>query len=256
MTDVVRHPLSWYVDKLERREPFTSLLYGDGEFLVAAGVQRREGEPYQNGEVPSEYVRHKVIDSLSDPDPTILRGTDPHLVQYDTYMGTDREFFVAMAKRVEHVYPINAGPWYDGTVWETACQRGELGPLIKALGGRNVVLVANRRVAESCPFRYSVNVEVPWNNACSEVDRLADETVEKADRIGDGSVFVVCAGFATIPYVMKLRWCNPSHTFLDLGSTFDLFARIGSRGWQQDLYRDKRSKDWRTLVDANMRGSR
>ena len=70
---VKRLPLSWYVEKLERGKPFVSLLYGDGEWLVA--LRERTGATMQNGEVVTRQLEDEMLASLEALDPAIIRGT-------------------------------------------------------------------------------------------------------------------------------------------------------------------------------------
>ena len=86
-------------------------------------------------------------------------------------------------------------------------------------------------------------------NACAELTRLESEMMGQLE---DGPV-VVCMGIGAIPLIMRLRKHYRDGTYLDLGSTFDVFARLGAeRGWRKELYADEAK--WKAVVDKNLEG--
>lgn len=248
--NIIRQPLSWYVDKLDHSEPFTSLLFGDGEFMVAAG--KVTGRAMQNGEVVTSALAAEMRASLDHGQaPSVLFATDPFIADPSTYGGRDVESVKQMHENMVAVGG-HITDWYDGTVWEKAAMgeemrarggfadcKGDLGPLIRALNGRDVVMVANQNVLVNAPFHRLNSIIIPNKNAVAEMDNF-DEVLRIRSKVyGEHPVYVVCAGMMTIPLIMRLRRHNPNATYLDLGSTFDVFARIGSRGWQSELYEDE-----------------
>ncbi len=233
--NIISQPLSWYVEKIERCEPFTSLLYGDGEFLVASG--RRTGATMQNGEVVTARLADEMKESLlmtqDDPGTPIYRATDPFIADPSTYGGRDIDSVKQMHESMMAV-GVHILKWYDGTVWEKASMAGELGPLLKVLKKRDTTLVANHLVMASFPIPFNTGVTIPEKNACAAIDSIETQCSVPWST----EIVIVCAGLMTIPLIARMRAKNPFATYLDLGSTFDVFAMIGSRGWQQELYAD------------------
>lgn len=226
-----KHPVSWYVDKLERKEPFTSLLWGDGEFQVA--TRRKTGKYMQNGELVTTQLEDEVRSALVEA-PNVYHGTDPSIAQPWTYGGRDISSVEEMHRCMLAV-AVHVKEWYDGTVWDTAAQQGELGPLIKVLSGRETMLVANKAMQTAIPFRTLGGAVVPDRDAASSLDRIAAGMT-----VAEGAVVVVCCGVSAIPLILRLRRQQPRATYLDLGSTFDVFAKIGAeRGWRSELYSDQ-----------------
>ncbi len=250
---LVKHPLSWYVAKLEEGFPFASLLYGDGEFLVAS--RDRTGLMMQNGEVVTKQLEYEMRASLVRQDPRIIRATDPSILDWRDYGGRDVASVRAISERIERLLTEveYAGEWVDGTVWDEAVQAGELGPLLRVLSKRLVMLVGNRQLAVAEVAKRWWFMKVPSLNACADLDHLEPRLV-RAWKPSEPVVFLVCMGLGAIPLIMRLLDRFPNATFLDLGSTFDVFAGIGGeRGWRAELYADP--EKLKALIDKNLGGA-
>ena len=250
---VHNHPLDWYLVKLYNKEAFASLLYGDGEFLVMTG--ELGGSVMQNGEVVDDRLRAELLASLDEPDQSLVRGTDPNLINYSEYEGRDFRTLWELGKRIEHL--IHARPsartWVDGVVWERAVRAGEFGPAFRAFRHRDVILVGNPALGSCDVLRAALRprafVPVPDKNACGSMDNV-ERHVASVENRGRGTAYLICVGLSAIPLILRLRKLFPVSTFLDLGSTFDVFAGLGrERGWRSELY--KKPKEWGALVAAN-----
>lgn len=242
-------PLEWYVAKLERGEPFISLLYGDGEFTAMGGDVN--GQQYTNyRELVTPQLVKELRASLTEPGDDIIRGTDLFLAHPETYHGTDIEAVKAVNRRMKALMTDEQiAQLVDGTIWDVAVREGKLGPLLKTIKERWVAVIACREVCHWLCKALGKGrwVEVPKVNACSQLD-----AIEGCDfRIVD--CFVLCMGLGAIPLAMRLRKRFPAAAIMDLGSTFDVFARIGAeRGWRRELYADETK--WRACVEANLKG--
>jgi len=238
-----REGLSFYLDKLRSGEPFSSYLWGDGEFAVAA--RQRTGRTMQNGEVVTIQLEDELRAALAIDEPNVLHATDPFLAEPWTYAGNDKHSVNSIAAMV----PPHRD-WYDGTIWDTASREGTLGPLLKVLNERKVVFIGNNALLKARPFEYGVWIRVPDTNACSH----NFEPPFKWDCFQNDLVFVACMGISAIPTLARIRRLRPGCTFLDLGSTFDVFAKIGAeRGWRQELYRDEQR--WQELIAKHREGA-
>lgn len=246
-------PLSWYVEKIERRGPFTSLLFGDGEFAVASG--KALGNRMAYGELVTRQMEEEMSAALDHgDDPSILYGTDAHLIYPETYGGRDIEAVRDAAARAREAVagkkPID---WVDGTCWDTEVREGRLGPLLKVLHKREISVIGNK-LLKGLSFLHPIQfVEIPDTNAYGVIDRIEESILGNRHGVVPVSVVVVCAGLCTIPLIMRLRRVMRTTTFLDLGSVLDVFAALGSgRGWRRELYAnaDKLKK----VIDANLEG--
>ncbi len=257
MIPIHKEPLSWYIDKLRRKEPFTSLLWGDGEFYVAR--RTRTGNVMQHGEVITREMETEMRLSLEDTSLDIYRGTDDSLLNWQNYGGRDVAQVRVISEGVECLlreFPLHA--WYDGTVWEIAAMEGKLGPLLRVIEERKGVMVANPALMDcQLPTRTLSKyhfIGIPNQNAYQEINKLEDIATGALLERGDDCLCVVCAGFTTIPLAMRLRKRVPDATFLDLGSTFDIFAGIGAqRGWRGELYANPVAHQ--SLIAKNLEGS-
>lgn len=255
-----RLPLTHYCSKLNKREPFASLLYGDGEFRVLLGEKKHH--PFtEYRELIDARLEKELLDSFQYPprsDYPIYRGTDLNLIYYRDYQGGDGIGFKELGARIESMLaerlPERRIGWVDGTVWEESVQRGELGPLIQIMRKRQdeLVIVGNKhlqklaKVLELSPRAF---VAIPTENAWGSIDLIYRRLTDYGK-----SLYVICIGLGAIPLIMRLLRYSSDSTFLDLGSTFDMFVGIGKeRGWRADLYKDQTAHA--DLIDRNMRGS-
>lgn len=248
---ILRYPLSWYVGMLEARQPFVSLLYGDGEWLAA--LRERTGSEMQNGEIITKQLEDAMLDSLKTDDPSIIYGSDPFLIDYETYEGGDKATIHEIGRKVRVLLDsLQPKKWVDGVVWEQSVRNGQLGPLIKVLRNRQPALVG-------CPLlsgigflnRQSFQL-VPAKNCAAVWQDIADQLIDREYTTPD-PVIILCVGLSAIPMAMRLHEAMPQATILDLGSTFDVFVKLGAqRGWREEMYNNVEA--WKTCVSKNLEG--
>jgi hypothetical protein len=254
------HSVSWYAAKIERREPFAALSYGDGEFMVASGrhvgrelsAAREVVTPELVREMRASFEEHDEV-PLGEPYVVneILRGSDASLLDPSRYKGRDVDA-VRAAHDQAREWIARVPEWVDGTVWDVAAREGKLGPLVRVLRQRKVIFIGSEEVGEAKPFgEWWDGIIVPPDNAAAELLDLAKGAPTRPPEETRECVFVACCGLAAIPLLLALRRKNPHATFLDLGSALDVFARTGAeRGWRAELYRDEAA--WRECVRKNL----
>jgi hypothetical protein len=255
---IAYHDVQWYISKIERNDPYCSLLFGDGEFLVAS--RTRTNGIMQYNEMVTTKLENEMRDSLNDCSPGIIRGTDESLIDYTSYRGRDIEQIKSISIGVQSLlaqFPTH--DWVDGTLWDAAVREGKLGPLLKVLRDRSCILVGNSKLCEGmkpilkCQGR---TYELPEENAFEVIDKLESDLLDWMVLSGDRSnIYVLCMGLGAIPLIMRLRK-RPEFkdsTFLDLGSVLDVFVR-GSpqRGWRRELYSGP-MEAYTALIDANLK---
>jgi hypothetical protein len=237
-------PLSWYVDKLERGEPFSSLIYGDGELLVALG-QRTNTLFTGYQELVTERMVAEMRESLEGDDPSILRGTDFNVLnsKYHDSGRLEKPLEQLLGKRHETL------EWLNGVVWEDAVRQGELGPLLKMLRGKNLCLIGNKKLRAIKFLFREVFWEVPDKNAYEVVDGLEHAILNTEMQ----EVYLICMGLGATPLISRLRNRMPEATFLDMGSVFDVFVGgDGFRAWRAELYADP--VKLKEIIDKNLEG--
>ena len=234
------YPLGVYVEMLDRREPFVSVLFGDGELSAMLGD--RDGKPFTHyDEVVTPVIRQRMEEILDDPNPNIYKGTDRHLIEWWTYAGQDKESLVALAKRFNPLLENRHVDWVDGVVWDTAMREGKLGPFLRAVrefGGERTTLVANQPLVQAVKYKIGLapkwSITIPRTNALAKHDSIYDACAQ-----AKSGLYLLCAGLGAVPLAQRLHADNPEATIIDLGSVLDIFARIGEeRGWRQELYAD------------------
>lgn len=251
-------PLSWYVEKLKKGEPFYYLSYGDGEWLIATGM--RSGATMQAGEVVTSWLEHHISTSLLVDDERIIRGTDRNLINWRDYKGGDASGYHELGREVEKLLVGKDWHFTDGTIWEECCQRGELAPLLRVLKEREVYLIGNsvlyaglRRHNALNPWWYQ---SVPETDAAGYVCKMLEGVLPKVGAVGVTGrkpCFVLCCGLSAIPLALAIRGKSPDATVLDLGSSLDIFARIGEqRGWRSELYQDETA--YHRVISSNLKG--
>lgn len=249
MITCVREPLEFYVNKLERGEPFSSLLYGDGEWIAC--LHLRTGDTLSYGELVTTQLEQEMLSSLDVVNPNILRATDLNLVEYQKYRGNDYKSVEAYGIRINTLLNNRGVPitLYDGTVWETASEQGQLAPLLKVLKNKKCTLIGHP-LLEDIPnvLRPNNFVPIPNTNAYQCITRIEAETAAAEEH----EVYIVCTGLGAIPLIMRLMKHFPNATFLDLGSTFDVFVKLPTRGWRKDLYQNQAK--WEETVRLNTEG--
>lgn len=239
--------LQRYVDVLQRGEPLASVLIGDGEFLVA--MRECTGRALQNGEVVTEQMEREMTAAIADP--RLLKGTDLNLINWRGYAGRNFDSIREIGEKIERFLASLPGPplFVDGVVWDRAAREGGLAPLLRWMSRADVTLVANDQLirAVSPWLRPGRTVAIPPRNAFAAIDRIEE------DSFRENRPVIACMGLGAAPLAHRLIKRIKDLTFLDLGSTLDIFAGLGAtRGWRSELYKD--NIRWNALIAKNLEG--
>jgi len=242
--ELIKHPLSFYVELLKARTPFTFARWGDGEILTAYGHEFI-GRRNSNG--------CTFTQSLSDDLRRVLKANRPY------YHGL---LLIARSKRAAEVQKLCAEhsismQWVDGDVILNACIKGRLWPLIEQVRQYKILYVGNERLRGlngrgAGFFDYSVYVKPPPQNAHTvkaEIERLVWENVEKhaIDFIGWS------AGLASKVFIDDTYARFPAITQIDFGSSFDGYfppmPNVKPGGSRSYIRANK--LDWKDLLAKN-----
>lgn len=256
MIECQKYPLSFFVDKIERGEPFSSLLYGDGEWNIITG-RVPIGTPYtQYREIVTEKMQQELRDSLDSKDENVYRGSDPHLLNWETYQGTDLSSVRSCSEPIQSYLVGKSHDWYDGTMWDEAVRNGELGPFLNSIKSREVCLVGNEKLVNEMWSSGIIQVwygyHVPNLDGCNSLDYL-ETRLSQFEGCSSNIAFLFCMGLGAIPLIMRLRKKMPEATFIDLGSVLDVFVGLGGeRGWRRELYSNP--DKLKQVIDKNLEG--
>ncbi len=237
--------VSWYTERIARGEPFSSLLFGDGEFNVILG--RQLGQKYtQYNELVTAKMQKELRLALGNSSQDVLRCSDVHLLNWRVYRGQDIDAIKPISEAIQKLLEAYPNiPWYDGVVWDTAAKTGQLAPFLREVHKHRFCLIGNDRLSNLFPK--GAFVPVPCVDAYGHIDGIE----KQVHTLGNFDVYMVCMGLGAIPLIMRLRQQCPKAIFLDLGSTFDVLVRLGEqRGWRNELYANP--AEHKRIVDLNL----
>lgn len=215
-------PLRWYVDKIMRDEYFSLGLYGDGEFIAL--FRERLGGKTSEGETYVVNMTEELERSF-DLQGAYYFGTAP-VLQY---------VYGAKMQDVLKRHERETLEFVNGEIFDYAVRLGQLGPFIKALRTKSVVIVGNEHLRKLDFLRPAHFVEIPMHTAYQEIDRIERECLE----YGQSGMYLISAGLTAIPLITRLYEKIPQSWFLDMGSIWDIFVDLGHhRGWRAEAYAD------------------
>ncbi len=242
----INEPLDFYVQKIKRNEPFTSLLYGDGEFQVMSGKRNNQTFTNYREKITPDFAA-EMRASLTEPGDDIIRGSDQFLLDWTTYGGNDKAMVREVSEQALAISEVHQVKWYNGVIWDEAVRDGKLGPFLEACN-RAAVLVGCNRMKIFPGFDAPTFIEVPGRDASSMLPEI--ETI-CAERTRYPCIALFCCGLSAIPLILRLRRLQPEGIYIDLGSVLDIFVGLGGeRGWRREMY-DNPDK-LKACIDSNL----
>jgi hypothetical protein len=230
------HPLSYYVGLLASDKPFSFVRYGDGEWSAILG---RSGANCDGHEYFPKLGR-RLCAALADQYPYF------YALQYYGLKLDGR----AIADYIRQGRISVA--FHNADIFAFANVLGRLNPFIEALRNRPVAIVGPAHLKNlSHVFPVAQFFEVPSRNCFLAADDITNSIREWGMR-RDGVVYSFSASMAAnvmihdlYPSLGQMNW------LLDLGSLWDIYAGVKSRGWFQSL--DLRPAMRRNLGDTSVR---
>lgn len=225
-------PLSFFVDCLNRHRAMTIVRYGDGEFSALLG---REGETC-DGQPYTRELGMDLLRTLAQPRDYIY-ALGPRAAQG---LGIDVEAF--MRRRGLRI------DWHDSEVFIDASTRGDLFPFVEALRTRQVMTVGPAHLRRSPAYDAVAFVETPAKDAYRARARLYTEVLREAYQVD-----TIC--FSAGPVAKILIYdlyphLGQTHSLIDLGSVFDWYCGVDSRGYMRRMDPETRER----LRRANLEG--
>jgi len=214
-------PLSWYVEKLARGEPFSFARYGDGEWNAILGVKGANCDG------------HEYFPTLG----AALRGAIERPLPY--YYAMQRSALRDMGLRIARFLEKHRGAvrrWHDADVFHRASGKGLLFPLVRQLRCMDIVIIGPphlRPLSDGVvPYRHFIEIS-PRNCFVA-----ADDIRAQALAYGQGRRGIVYAFSASMTANVIIHDLFPqlggSNWLIDFGSLWDAFAGAPSRGYQRD----------------------
>jgi hypothetical protein len=222
-----------YCDLLDAGTPFTQANYCDGEWLAIMG--RTHGAQCDG-------------QSFNDTATRLLRKTLRHPRPYwHGVMSGDKRREPGLEFCRSHRYPVDDIQWVDKALVYGANVRGEAGPFWGALARRRVLVVGPEHLTRLPLFDPVAYVNVPSTDAMDAVDQLSDDVLHTARAIHP-DVITFSASFAAKVLIWRLWPTLGDHmTLLDIGSMYDAYCGVRSRGHAQKV-------SWDASMAANIAG--
>lgn len=187
---------------LNYKEPFSLSRWGDGEFAALFGDSGRncDGVKYA---VDMEAELWAILDSC----PTYTMGKQPY------HNGLFRP------SRIDQIEAIRGIDWCNADMFHDASRTGQLKPFLKALEGRKVVIVGNKRLKGLKTFFDFDFIETPSPDAWEYRNEILDSIEPQID-----AVYLFACGITSNWLIDQL---HGKATLIDVGSLLDPF--VGDR---------------------------
>ena len=238
---IIDHPIEWYIEKINRCEPFSICTMGDGEFVAAfsknIGGENAEATKYT--QELCDALRETFKYQLSNfyfAAPAGLKNAalsgmgEVRIDRFQQELGIDIEF-------------------HEMSVWDEAMKVGNFGGLIKAIRNKPTTIISNQSLRLLKPvLDYDNFIETGYPNCFDDIPRIIEE-VKKTNR----GVYLVAMGLAAPVLCQKLHAIMKDSWFIDIGSVWDTFVGIGAqRGFRAELYADhnKYAAWWRSVIES------
>lgn len=216
--------LGFYVEKLQRGEPFSFVRYCDGEWNCLLDWEK----------VPNfKGLYAGLVASILEP-----RIGDYYLaLQNHGYLGSR-----GYLPRIEQWLKQHKAPdinWHFGTVFHRASGYGQLWPLIKTLQDRPFVVVGPEWLRK-LPFATKF-IPIPLKNCWLDANLI---TAQLQD-VASGSVISFSAGSTAKMLIHQLAPILGQHSWLvDFGSLWDPYCGVKSRQYHKILSAKTMRRNW------------
>lgn len=133
--------------------------------------------------------------------------------------------------------------------WNEWAREAKLFPFSKELKKHNVAIISNKALRGLTFLNYDKFIEIGYPNCFGDIDRA----IEEALAYGKSGVYLVAAGLPAAIFCQRLHGRIKESWFLDCGSIWDGFTKIGAqRKWRELLYKDE--KLWQEWFNKNVYG--
>jgi hypothetical protein len=246
-----------YVRLLESGTPFTHAnIGGDGEFMAITGMvgTNSDGRAF-NAEVGAELAKVLLEPRLTFHGYNPGGREDPRRTRAEKWLRTHGiNVPVQTASTLEDPEfgkaAINVR-WVHKEIISSANVRGELGPFIRALKKRTVIVVANNTVAES--FIADVLGAVDWllvppDTGIGDLDEIEQQVSFLLGRWGPGfeGVLTWSLGYPTKVLAWRIAQSHPGVTQIDMGACWDPYSGVLNR-------HGYRRPEWKAAMETNLR---
>lgn len=196
--------------KIENKENFVLLRYGDGERAIMCGEKVKAQEGWESTEYVSE-LGQSLLNTLDDDDKRVFYGISCPCC--------DSKAYYWYYTRIKNKNKTFANLWVNANYQNFITKFDKL--------NRDAILIANHNAHEkkignlNILKRYYVGDDCVsfWANDASQlIQQIKDDFGDKNDLL-----YVVSAGPMSEPIIMDLFHNNPNNCYIDFGSSIDIY---------------------------------
>jgi len=224
---IYEKPLSYYIERLKKKDYFSLGAYGDGEWTAI--LDKPIGETNAEGTIYTQELCNALEKSLEFKSDNFLFSFPKNVMEKRI-----DKFLKKKGLKIE---------FYEKEMWNDEMVAGNLSPFIRQLRKMNVVIISNKALRGLTFLKYDHFIEIGYPNCWEEKERI----IQSIKSYGKPAVYLFSCGLPASLFVQSVHNAIPRSWFLDLGSVFDAFVGIGGqRGFRKELYEDKEKyKEWR-----------
>lgn len=228
-------PLSLFVNNLERARAFSVVRFGDGEWLC---LTRAAGQNC-DGVIYTDELADALARTLTTPALGLLYCMGPKASSNQTLAPLVETWLATHAPRIV---------WQTSETLLDASLRGELYPFVRELARRKVMLVGGEHLRNLPVIKPVVHIQTPPRDAFAQLDRLKADVLKRAER---ADVILFAAGPTAKILIHALHpQLGETHSLIDIGSLFDLYAGLNSRRYARAMNESRKQY----LLDRNFYG--
>lgn len=236
-------PIEFYVNKLKNNEYFSIGMYGDGEWIAI--FKERIGKTNAEGTIYTKELCDALEQSMYFQSENFYFSTPAGLKNAQHTGIGEKKLDNWLSARNLNIEFLEKDSWND---W---AREAKLYHFIQQLRQMNVCIISNKALRGLNFLGYDHFIEISYPNCF--IDGSLENAYNEAIKYGKSGVYLIAAGLPAALLVQRLHNQIPNSWFLDLGSTWDGFVKIGAqRGWRQELYKDK--ERWLRWFDKNLYG--
>lgn len=229
MIKVRNTPLSYYVDKLDKCEPFSFVRYGNGEWDAIFETGTITGSHSQKLTVPGLRKSMERSVRLAPRSDNYLLG-----IQSKRYLSS-RGLWKLIEEYVHSCAPDLV--WHVGDVFHKASMKGRLFPLVEVLKKRNCYVVGPEYLRKINKYiKVEEFIQVNTRNCYVQLSSVRKKLLS----LPRNRVICVSAGpMAKVLIYQLYHQIGDTDTLLDCGSLWDPYAGRRTRRYHKRLNNQK-----------------
>lgn len=240
--------INWYVGRLADKDYYSFAGYSDAEWYCI--LKERVGGTTAAGQVIDAAHGERLMDIIRrrHKDKRFLFAVPKCLRGLPAFVNGEIDWLLGRED-------IRMEAYERDMVTDTLAEQAGLFPFVDQIRSMPAVMIGNaglRGMVSLLRLRHFVEISTP--NLHLEPGGI-ERAVEQTLSYGEPGVYLVSAGVSAAVIIDMLHDKIKNSFFLDCGSIWDAFVRIGGqRAWRAELYADKGR--WNEWMRSNLRGPR